>query len=99
VSDDRFEIIRNDDRSRYEARDGEQLLGFAMFREEPGRVVFTHTVVEPELEGRGIGTALAHHVVETTIADGLSIVPECPFIAAYLDEHPEYAGSVQVPAR
>lgn len=98
MSDDTFEIIRNDDRGRYEAREGDELLGFAMFRDEPDRVVFTHTVVKPELEGRGIGSMLARHVIEATIADGKRIVPECPFIAAYLDEHPQYAGSVAATA-
>ncbi|WP_308798604.1 GNAT family N-acetyltransferase [Agromyces silvae] len=94
-----FEIIRNSDRDRYEVRDGERLLGFAMFRQEPGRVVFTHTVVKPQFEGQGIGSALARHVIEATIAEGNAVVPECPFIAAYLEEHPEYAGSVVAPAR
>jgi predicted GNAT family acetyltransferase len=99
MSDVEFEITRNDERARYEVRSGDDLLGFAMYREEPGRVVFTHTVVKPEHEGQGIGTELARHVVEATIADGLTIVPECPFIAAFLEEHPEYAGSVQAPVR
>ncbi|MDF2992445.1 MAG: N-acetyltransferase [Microbacterium sp.] len=99
VNEHALEIIRNDDRARYEVREGDTLLGFAMFREEPGRVVFTHTVVKPEYEGRGIGSELARHVIEATIAEGRSIVPECPFIAAYLEEHPEYADSVVAPAR
>lgn len=94
-----YEIVRNDDRARYEVRDGDQVLGFAMFREEPGRTVFTHTVVRPEFEGRGIGSELARHVIEATVAEGRSVVPECPFIAAYLEEHPEYADSVIAPAR
>lgn len=99
VNRDAVQIIRNTDRARYEVRDAERLLGFAMYREEPGRVVFTHTVVKPEFEGQGIGSELARHVIEATIADGDVIVPECPFIAAYLEEHPEYADSVVAPAR
>ncbi|MDR5701926.1 GNAT family N-acetyltransferase [Agromyces aerolatus] len=99
MNEQSYEIIRNDDRSRYEVSDGARVLGFAMFREEPGRVVFTHTVVKPEFEGRGIGSELARHVIEATIAAGDTIVPECPFIAAYLEEHPEYADSVAAPTR
>lgn len=93
-----FEIVRNDDRDRYEIREGDRVLGFAMFREAPDRVIFTHTVVKPEFEGRGLGTELARHVIEATIADGKRIVPECPFVAAYLAEHPEYSGSVAAQA-
>lgn len=99
MSEQALQISRNDERGRYEVRDGDTLLGFAMFREEPGHVVFTHTVVKPEYEGRGIGSELARHVIEATIADGRAIVPECPFIAAYLEGHPEYADSVVAPAR
>lgn len=94
MSAENVEIVRNDDRARYEIREGDQVLGFAMFREAPGRVVFTHTVVKPEFEGRGLGTELARFVIEAAIDEGKDIVPECPFIAAYLAEHPEYADSV-----
>jgi len=99
MTDSTFEIVRNDDRQRYEVRDAGTVLGFAMFREEPGRIVFTHTVVKPEFEGRGIGTELARHVVAAAVTAGKAIVPECPFIAAYLAEHPEYADSVVAPNR
>ncbi|MRG59669.1 GNAT family N-acetyltransferase [Agromyces sp. CFH 90414] len=94
MTDDALQIVRNEARGRYEVLDEGRVAAVAMFREEPGRVVFTHTVVKPEYEGRGIGSRLARHVLDDAVARGEEIVPECPFIAAYLERHPEYADSV-----
>ncbi|QEO14162.1 N-acetyltransferase [Agromyces intestinalis] len=89
------DIVRNDERHRYELRVDGDLAGFAAFREEPGRIVFTHTVVLPAYEGRGLGSRLAESALGDAVSRGLVIVPECPFIAAYVRRHPEYAGSVE----
>lgn len=91
------EITRLDERHRYQlVVDGERA-GFAQYRLEPGRVVFTHTVVKPEYEGRGLGSRLAKFVLDDAVARGERIVPECPFIAAYLRRHDDYAASVDWP--
>jgi len=91
------EITRLDDRHRYELLVDGRRAGFAEFRLQPGAVVFTHTVVRPEFEGRGLGSRLAKYVLDDAVARGERIVPECPFIAAYLREHPGYEGSVDWP--
>lgn len=57
---------------------------------EQGRLTLTHTGVPRELEGRGVGSALARAALDHARAQGLTVVPECPFIAAYLRRHPEY---------
>lgn len=91
------EITRLDERHRYElVVDGERA-GFAQYRLEPGRIVFTHTVIKPEYEGRGLGSRLARHVLDDAVARGERIVPECPFIAAYLRRHDDYEASVDWP--
>lgn len=87
-------IVRNDARHRYELKIGAEVVGIAVFREEPGRVVFTHTVVFPAYEGRGLGGKLAQAAIDDAVSRGLRIVPECPFISAWLGRHPEYAESV-----
>ena len=63
----------------------------------PGRIVFTHTVVQPEFEGQGLGTRLARFVLDDAVARGERIVPECPFIAAYLARARRYEASVDWP--
>ncbi|MDR6905454.1 putative GNAT family acetyltransferase [Agromyces sp. 3263] len=95
---DTVKIERNDAAERYELTlDGERV-GFAQYHATPGRIVFTHTVVEPEHEGQGLGSRLAKFVLDDAVARGDRIVPRCPFIAAYLREHPGYEASVDWPA-
>jgi len=95
---DTVKIERNDAAERYELTlDGEPV-GFAQYRATPGRIVFTHTVIEPDHEGKGLGSRLAKFVIDDAIARGDRIVPRCPFIAAYLREHPGYEASVDWPA-
>ena len=87
-------VTRNDARHRYELHVDGEVAGIAMFREEEGRVVFTHTVVLPAYEGRGLGGRIAKTALDDVVARGLRIVPECPFISAWLEKHPEYEASV-----
>ncbi|GAA1838896.1 GNAT family N-acetyltransferase [Agromyces salentinus] len=92
-----IEIVRDDAQRRYELTvDGVQA-GIAAFVATPGRIVFTHTVVRPEFEGRGLGSRLARFVLDDAVARGERIVPRCPFIADYLGRHPEYEASVDAP--
>lgn len=53
-------------------------------------ITFTHTVVDPEFEGKGIGSTLAKHVLDDSRAQGLKVVPACKFIASYIARHSEY---------
>lgn len=87
------------ERSRYEARSGGELAGFAEYRRRPDRLVFTHTEVRPEHGGRGIGTTLIRAALDSARAQGLGVTPLCPFVAAFIDEHPGYADLVVTPRR
>ncbi len=79
---------------RYEARLGGQVAGFAEYRRSPGRITFIHTVVGPEFEGRGVGGRLARAALDAARGEGLRVTPRCPFFAAYIQRHPEYADLV-----
>lgn len=81
---------------RYEAlRDG-ALVGLIRYRTEPGVVVLVHTEVEEAVEGTGVGSQLVRGALDDIRARGLRLVPVCPFVAAYLRRHPEYADLVGV---
>ena len=43
------------------------------------------------LEGHGIGSALVRGVLDIARAQGMKVVPVCPFVKGYMDRHPEYA--------
>lgn len=51
----------------------------------------THTEVPQALQGRGVATALAKYVLDYAMTNSLKVVPSCPFIAEYIESHPEYA--------
>ena len=54
------------------------------------RIVFSHTEVPVGLEGKGIGSGLAKHVLGYAREHKLEIVPLCPFVAGYIRKHPEF---------
>lgn len=90
-------IVWNEDEHRYEARSGERLAGVAEYRERGDRTIFTHTEVDSEFEGQGVGKALAAEALKQTVERGRVIVPLCPFIASYLHRHPEFDAHVRWP--
>jgi uncharacterized protein len=58
-------------------------------------MIFTHTEVPAELEGRGIGSQLAHAGLEYAREKAFKVVPLCWFVAGYIERHPEYQGLLQ----
>ena len=49
-----------------------------------------HTEVEPEHEGKGVGAALVQGALDDVRDRGLKVQPLCPFVAAYIQRHPDY---------
>jgi predicted GNAT family acetyltransferase len=84
-------VVRDDAHHRYDATVDGEPAGSAHYRVRPGIVIFYHTVVDEAFEGKGVGSALAKGALDDVRARGERIVVECPFIAAYLKRHPEYA--------
>jgi predicted GNAT family acetyltransferase len=83
-------VEKNAAASRYEMQ-VEGRTALVQFRDEPdGAVRLIHTEVPDALEGRGIGSSLAKGVLEAIRAEGRTVVPQCEFIASYLERHPEY---------
>ena len=83
-------VAKNTAKSRYELQvEGETAL--VQYRDEGDRTVcLVHTEVPQTLKGRGIGSRLAKVVLEAVRAEGRTVVPQCEFMASYIDEHPEY---------
>jgi predicted GNAT family acetyltransferase len=96
-SDDELAIADNPGHHRYEVKLGLRPAAYSTYELEPGRVVFTHTVVRPQFEGRGIGSRLAKFAVEDVRSRGLRITPVCPFVRSWLNRHPEYDSIVDFP--
>lgn len=82
------------DSTRYEAKVGGNLAGYAEYERREGRVIFPHTEVDEAFEGQGVGSALARTVLDDARERGEKVVPLCPFIAGYIRRHDEYADLV-----
>jgi predicted GNAT family acetyltransferase/glutaredoxin len=78
------------DASRYELRLGGSLIGVAAYHRRNGRIAFLHTEVDEAHEGQGFASRLARDALEDARRQGLEVVPLCPYIAGYIDRHPEY---------
>ena len=52
---------------------------------------FHHTFVPPALRGGGLAGVLVAHALDWARASGRTVVPSCPYVAAYIRRHPEYA--------
>ncbi len=53
--------------------------------------VAEHTLVPPEIGGRGVAARLVEALVEDARAQGFRIVPACSYVEAAFRRHPEWA--------
>lgn len=83
-----FEIVHNVAAARFEAQiDGH--LAVCEYRRQDETLVFTHTEVPMQLEGRGIAAALVRQALDWARTEGLRVRPLCSYVAAYMRRHPE----------
>jgi len=62
----------------------------AAYQMEGDTIVFTHTKVPEAIEGQGVGSKLIRAALDSARDRGLTVVPQCAFVAAFIDRHPEY---------
>ena len=76
------------ERHRYELAtpDGPAI---AAYERVEDRLILSHTVVPSTQEGQGLASRLIAGVLSDVRAQGLRIVPSCPFVATYVAKHPE----------
>ena len=82
-------VQHNPGASRFEAVvDGH--LSVCEYELNGDQMIFTHTLVPPELRGRGV----AEHLVRAALADaraaGRRVVPACSYVAKFIERHREY---------
>lgn len=80
----------NAERHRFEL-DADGHIAFSEYKRNGATLTIMHTEVPKELNGKGIGSALVRGMLDIARAQGLKVVPLCPFVAGYIDRHPEYA--------
>jgi uncharacterized protein len=89
-----LEVRDSPARSRYELFADGRRVGFTEYRERDGVFVFPHTVITRPERGAGFGVTLVRGALDDARRRGWRIVPECPFVARFIAEHPDYADLV-----
>jgi uncharacterized protein len=91
-----YSVIDNEAENEYEVHtEGE--VAILTYQRQGKRITFYHTEVPPALEGRGIAGTLARAALEAARADGMEVVPLCPYVAAYIRRHQKYLPLVSKP--
>ncbi len=90
-----LQVSDNKDEQRYEASVNGGVAFAAYQPAGEDTLIFTHTEVPEESEGGGVGSALVKAALDDVRAQGMQVVPQCPFVAAYIERHPEYADLVR----
>ena len=85
--------IRHEPEARRFVADIEGQAAYITYREREGLVLeLDHTYVPKSLRGGGIGSQLTARALDYARERGCRVVPSCPFVAAYMQRHPEYRG-------
>ncbi|MET1037616.1 MAG: GNAT family N-acetyltransferase [Aeromicrobium sp.] len=88
------EFIDVPDHHRYELRSGDELVGFIDYRLHGDVIRLIHTEVLPAFNGQGHAATLARAALDDARSRGLKVRPDCPYVASYIQKHPEYADLV-----
>jgi len=75
---------------RFEAVEGERVVGRLDYTEEGDSIAMNRTIVPPELSGRGIGTRLTAYALQYADDNGWTVLPYCTFVQSYIGSHPEF---------
>ena len=82
-------VIHNEAEHRYEATvDGQ--LSVCEYEIADNHMVFTHTLVPPELRGRRIAEELVRAGLAGARTRGVKVIPACSFVDAFIRRHREF---------
>ncbi|HEX7238330.1 MAG TPA: GNAT family N-acetyltransferase [Gammaproteobacteria bacterium] len=83
-------IEHQSDGRRFTAQVGGKT-AYITYRELAPRLLeLDHTFVPREFRGSGIASQLTVRALDYARERGCRVVPSCPFVAAYIERHPEY---------
>lgn len=84
------EVIHNTGASRFEIQ-VDSLTAQLTYYLRTDTIIFTHTGVPAQIEGRGLGSALVRAGLAYARENHLKVKTTCWFVQGYLERHPEYA--------
>ena len=89
-----LEVADNPDKARFEILADGELAGFVLYHLRGNEIAFTHTETDERFRGHGLASQLVQAALDAARARHLAVLPYCPFVRSWLEEHPEYADLV-----
>jgi uncharacterized protein len=83
------EVVENPAAHRFEIVVDGKVAGFSEYHDRGGRRAFMHTEVDPSYEGQGLASRLVRFELDDARRRGMSVLPYCPFVRAFIDGHRE----------
>ncbi len=82
-------ILKNDELNRFEIYSDGVLAGFVEFKIENQIISYTHTEIDPEFGGKGLGSQLIKEALDEALEQNLEVAPYCSFVSAYIKKSGE----------
>jgi uncharacterized protein len=64
-------------------------------RRDDGTLVYQRVYVPPPLRGRGLASQLTAYALDYALAARVGVVPQCPFVADFVERHPKYRSLIR----
>ena len=92
-----IQVTDNPAESRFEIRADGELAGFALYHLRGSQIAFTHTETDDRFRGHGLASQLVRAALDAARTRQLAVLPYCPFVRSWLEQHPEYADLIRSP--
>jgi predicted GNAT family acetyltransferase len=93
------DVVDDPDARRMEIHVGGRRAGFVDYRRQPRLVALVHTETDPAFRGRGLASTLIRATLDSARADGVAVLPTCPFVRSFVRRNPEYLDLVPAERR
>lgn len=87
---EQIEVVQNTAKNRFEITVDGAMVGLADYMDDDGVRAFPHTEVDPSQQGKGLAGKLVGFALASTREAGLKVDPICPYVAGFMNRHPQY---------
>jgi predicted GNAT family acetyltransferase len=82
-------VVKNNELNRFEIYFDGELAGFVEFKVSNQKISYTHTEIDPEFGGKGLGRQLIKEALDEALEQNLEVAPYCSFVSAYIKKNSE----------
>ena len=82
-------VVKNNELNRFEIYFDGELAGFVEFKVSNQKISYTHTEIDPEFGGKGLGSQLIKEALDEALKQNLEVAPYCSFVSAYIKKNSE----------